>query len=44
MSLFGEEVVPRIRHVLTPAFTLDRTAAEPSSSPLPLVQPYYSVL
>ena len=32
MSLFGEEVVPRIRHVLTHAFTVDRTAAEPSNS------------
>jgi alkanesulfonate monooxygenase SsuD/methylene tetrahydromethanopterin reductase-like flavin-dependent oxidoreductase (luciferase family) len=31
MSLFGEEVVPRVRHVLTPAVTVDRTAAEPSS-------------
>jgi alkanesulfonate monooxygenase SsuD/methylene tetrahydromethanopterin reductase-like flavin-dependent oxidoreductase (luciferase family) len=32
MSLFGEEVVPRIRHVLTHAVTVDRTAAEPSNS------------
>jgi hypothetical protein len=32
MSLFGEEVVPRIRQVLTRAVTVDRTAAEPSSS------------
>ena len=28
MSFFGEEVVPRIRHVLTPAVTVDRSAAE----------------
>ena len=32
MSLFGEAVVPRIRHVLTQAVTVDRTAAEPSNS------------
>jgi hypothetical protein len=32
MSLFGEEVVPRIRHLLTHAVTVERTAAEPSSS------------
>ena len=32
MSLFGEEVVARIRQVLTRAVTVDRTAAEPSSS------------
>jgi len=32
MSLFGEEVVPRIRHVLTRAVIVDRAAAEPSSS------------
>ena len=32
MSLFGEEVVPRIRQVLTRAVTVDRMAAEPSSS------------
>src|SRR5262244_3148518 len=32
MSLFGEEVVPRIRHVLTHAVTVDRMAAEPSNS------------
>ena len=27
MSLFGEEVIPRIRQVLTRAVTVDRTAA-----------------
>jgi hypothetical protein len=32
MSLFGEEVVPRIRQGLTRAVTVDRTTAEPSSS------------
>ena len=32
MSLFGEEVVPRLRHILTCAVTVDRTTAEPSSS------------
>ena len=32
MSLFGEEVVPRIRQVLTHSVTVDRTAAGPSSS------------
>jgi hypothetical protein len=32
MSLFGEEVIPRIRQVLTRAVTVDSTAAEPSSS------------
>jgi hypothetical protein len=32
MSLFGEEVVPRIRQVLTHAVTVDRTDAQPSSS------------
>ena len=32
MSLFGEEVVPRLRQVLTRAVTVDRTTAEPSSS------------
>ena len=29
MSLFGEDVVPRIRQVLTRAATVDRMAAEP---------------
>jgi len=28
MSLFGEEVVPRIRHVLGHTITADRAAAE----------------
>ena len=32
MSLFGQEVVPRLRQVLTRAVTVDRTAAEPSSA------------
>ena len=32
MSLFGEEVVPRLRQILTRAVTVDRTTAEPSSS------------
>jgi alkanesulfonate monooxygenase SsuD/methylene tetrahydromethanopterin reductase-like flavin-dependent oxidoreductase (luciferase family) len=32
MSLFGEELVPRIRQVLTRAVTVDREAAEPSRS------------
>jgi hypothetical protein len=32
MSLIGEEVVPRIRQVLTRGVSVDRTAAEPSSS------------
>ena len=32
MSLFAEEVVPRIRQVLTHSVTFDRTAAGPSSS------------
>jgi len=28
MSLFGEEVVPRVRHVLSHTITVDRAAAE----------------
>ena len=32
MSLFGEAVVPRIRHVLTRAVRVDCSAVEPSSS------------